>query len=168
VTDITPHIDEIYPLYLAVHERSALKFETLTKDYFSRLGREMPERVRFFIWRQEGKIIAFSLAFVHNDTIYDECLGLDYSVALDLSLYFYTLRDVISWAIEQKLKFYCSTPLNYDPKLHLGCELVPLDLYVRHTMSILNPVFQRAVKFLGPTRHDPVLQQFPNASDLSD
>lgn len=166
VTDIAPYIDEVYPLYLAVHERSALKFETLTKDYFCRLGREMPERVRFFIWRQEGRIIAFSLAFVHNDTIYDECLGLDYRVALELSLYFYTLRDVISWALEQKLKFYCSTPLNYDPKLHLGCELVPLDLYVRHTKSILNPIFQKAVKFLGPTRHDPVLQQFPNANQL--
>src|SRR6266576_780211 len=34
VTDITPYIDEIYPLYLQVHERSPLKFETLTKDYF--------------------------------------------------------------------------------------------------------------------------------------
>src|SRR5881394_3981767 len=34
VSDIAPFIDEIYPLYLAVHERAALKFETLTKDYF--------------------------------------------------------------------------------------------------------------------------------------
>jgi predicted N-acyltransferase len=167
VTDITPHINEVYPLYLAVHERSPLKFETLTKEYFCRLGREMSERVRFFIWRQEDRIIAFSLAFVHNDTIYDECLGMDYRVAIELSLYFYTLRDVISWALAQKLKFYCSTPLNYDPKLHLGCELVPLDLYVRHTSLVLNPIFGRAVKFLGPTRHDPVLRQFPNANQLS-
>jgi predicted N-acyltransferase len=166
VADIAPFIDEVYPLYLAVHERSALKFETLTKDYFCSLSREMPERVRYFIWRQNGKIIAFSLAFVHDETIYDECLGMDYSVALDLSLYFYTLRDVISWALQQRLKFYCSTPLNYDPKFHLGCELVPLDLYVRHTMSILNPIFGRAVRLLGPTRHDPVLQQFPNAHEL--
>src|SRR3982074_2170575 len=88
VTDITPLIDEAYPLYLAVHERSPLKFETLTKDYFCTLSREMPERVRYFIWRQNGKMIASSLAFVHNETIYDECLGLDYSVAHELSLYF--------------------------------------------------------------------------------
>jgi len=166
VTDIAPYLDEIYPLYLAVHERSALKFETLTRDYFLRLSREMPERVRYFLWRQNGRIIAFSLAFVHDGTIYDECLGMDYGVALDLSLYFYTLRDVISWALAQRLKFYCSTPLNYDPKLHLGCHLVPLDLYVRHTAPILNPIFRRAVRFLEPTRHDPVLRQFPNANDL--
>ena len=34
VSDITPLVDEIYPLYLAVHERSPLKFETLTANYF--------------------------------------------------------------------------------------------------------------------------------------
>ena len=34
VSDLTPYVDEAYPLYLEVHERSPLKFETLTKDYF--------------------------------------------------------------------------------------------------------------------------------------
>lgn len=166
VNDISPFIDQVYPLYLAVHDRSPMKFETLTREYFIQLTRDMPERVRYFLWRQNGNIIAFSLAFIHDDTLYDECLGMDYKVALELSLYFYTLRDVISWAIANRIKFYCSTPLNYDPKLHLGCELDPLDLYVRHTAPLLNPIFQRAVKLLGPTRHDPVLRKFPNANEL--
>src|SRR5207244_5994723 len=89
VTDVAPYIDEIYPLYLAVHERSPLKFETLTKSYFRAIGRRMPDRTRFFIWRQSGKIVAFSFCLVCNDAIYDECIGLDYSVALDLHLYIY-------------------------------------------------------------------------------
>jgi predicted N-acyltransferase len=166
VSDIAPLVDEIHPLYLAVHERSPLKFETLTKDYFRRIGQRMPDRARFFIWRQLGKIIAFSFCLVCDDKIYDECIGLDYSVALDLHLYFYTLRDIISWALEQGLKYYYSNPLNYEPKLHLDCELVPLDLYVMHTNSLLNPIFRRLIKYLGPTRHDPVLQRFPNADQL--
>ena len=166
VNDITPFVDEIYPLYLAVHERSPLKFETLTKDYFRAIGQRMPERARFFIWRQLGKIVAFSFCLVCDDKIYDECIGLDYSVALELHLYFYTLRDIISWALEQGLKYYYSNPLNYEPKLHLDCELVPLDLYVRHTSAVLNPAFRRVIKYLGPTRHDPVLQRFPNADQL--
>ncbi|MEY2438899.1 MAG: hypothetical protein QOI34_284, partial [Verrucomicrobiota bacterium] len=166
VTDVTPYVDEIYPLYLQVHERSRLKFETLTREYFCNLGQRMPERTRFFLWRQGGRIIAFSLCLVHGDTIYDEYLGLDYGVALDLHLYFYTLRDIISWALTQRLKYYCSSPLNYDPKLHLGCDLVPLDLYVRHTAPLLNPIFGRAVKYLEPTRHDPVLRQFGNADAM--
>ncbi len=165
-SDIAPYVDEIYPLYLQVHERSPLKFETLTKDYFRAIGQRMPERARFFIWRQSGKIVAFSFCLVCGDTIYDECIGLDYNVALDLHLYFYTLRDIISWSIQQGLKYYYSNPLNYEPKLHLRCELAPLDLYVMHTSALLNPIFRRIIKYLGPTRHDPVLRKFPNAHEL--
>ena len=166
VTDVSPFIDEIYPLYLAVHERSALKFETLTKEYFRAIGQQMPERARFFIWRQNDKIVAFSFCLVCSDAIYDECIGLDYEVALDLHLYFYTLRDIISWALQQRFKYYYSNPLNYEPKLHLDCELVCLDLYVIHTNPMLNPIFRRLIKYLGPTRHDPVLRKFPNAHEL--
>ena len=166
LNDVTSLVDEIYPLYLAVHERSPLKFETLTKDYFSAVGQRMPDRARFLIWRQHGKIVAFSFCLVCGDALYDECIGLDYSVALDLHLYFYTLRDIISWALQQRLKYYYSNPLNYEPKLHLDCELVPLDLYVTHTNPLLNPIFRRVLKYLGPTRHDPVLQKFPNADQL--
>jgi hypothetical protein len=166
VSDVTALVDEIYPLYLAVHERSSLKFETLTKDYFRAISQRMPERARFFVWRQLDKIVAFSFCLVCDDKIYDECIGLDYSVALDLHLYFYTLRDIISWALEQGLKYYYSNPLNYEPKLHLDCELVPLDLYVMHTNPLLNPIFRRLIKYLGPTRHDPVLQRFPNADQV--
>src|SRR5437773_7357707 len=101
VTDIAPLIAEIYPLYLAVHERSPLKFETLTKEYFLAIAQRMHEHARFFIWRQSGKIVAFSFCLVCGDKIYDECIGLDYSVALGLHLYFYTLRDIVSWALQQ-------------------------------------------------------------------
>jgi predicted N-acyltransferase len=166
VNDLTPYVDETYPLYLQVHERSPLKFETLTKDYFRAISKRMPDRTRFFIWRQSGKIAAFSFCLVCNDALYDECIGLDYCVALDLHLYFYTLRDIISWSLQQGLKYYYSNPLNYGPKLHLRCELVPLDLYVMHTSALLNPGFRRMIKYLGPTRHSRFLHRFPNADQL--
>src|SRR5256714_7387751 len=113
---ISPYLDEVYPLYLAVHERSPMKFEKLTKEYLSKLGQLMPERVRFFIWRLDRCIIAFSICMVHDGTIYDEYLGLDYSVALDLHLYFYTLRDILRWAIANRLTFKCTSPPNSAPK----------------------------------------------------
>ncbi len=166
VSDPTPYLSDMQRLYLEVHERSPMKFETLTPEYFKAVAQRMPERTRFFLWRQNGKLIAFSFALVHDGTIYDECLGMDYSVAFDLHLYYYTIRDLLIWAIEQGLQFYTSTPLNYDPKLHLGCSLVPLDLYVRHVSGLLNPVFGRMVKLLEPTRHDPTLRHFANAHEL--
>ena len=166
VTDISSLVDELHPLYMQVHERSPMKFETLTKEYLRELGRRMPDRARFFIWRYEGRIVAFSIALVHDGTILDDYLGLDYSVALDLHLYFLTFRDIISWSLANGITRYLSSPLNYEPKLHLGCDLLALDLYVKHTSPTLNAIFSHILPLIEPTRHDPVLSRFRNADDL--
>ncbi len=166
VEDITPHLPEAYPLYLNVYSRSQLHFEKLTPEYLSQLGRQMPDKVRFFLWRRDGKLVAFSLCMLQGDSLYDEYLGLDYAVALDLHLYFYTLRDIIQWAISHGFKWYVSSALNYDPKLHLRCHLAPLDLYVTHRSRIANFILRRVLPKLEPTRNDKVLQQFPNYADV--
>lgn len=166
VNDATPIIDEIYPLYLQVYERSTHGFEMLTKEYFCRVGRVMPDKVRFFVWRQCDKIIAFSFSMVHDDTVYNEYLGLDYEVALDLHLYFYAFRDIMNWAIANGYKRIISGALNYDPKWHLRFQLYPLDLYVRHRSPILNVAFRWLVPLLEPTRYDRTLPRFANYGDL--
>ena len=166
VTDATPFVEEIYPLYQQVLARSNFRFEELTKEYFCRLGQAMPERVRFFIWRQGGRAVAFSACMVHEGKLYDNYLGLDYRVAHDLHLYFLTIRDLITWGIEQKLRWYYSTPLNYDPKLHLRFDLAPLDLYVRHVSNWINPFFKRIAPLLEPTRYDKLLRRFDNHADI--
>jgi predicted N-acyltransferase len=164
--DVTPIIDEIYPLYLHVYERSKLHFERLTKDYFCRLGKMMPDRVRFFVWRRKGKAVAFGECMVHGDTMYAEYLGLDYSVALRLHLYHYVFRDLVSWGMANGCKWFQSSGLNYDPKLHLRHRLKPVDLYVKHTSAIINMVIRIALPWLEPTRYDDTLKKFPNYSEL--
>ena len=47
VDDVAPIVEDIYPLYLKVYERSKLKFEKLTERYFCDLGRLMPDKARF-------------------------------------------------------------------------------------------------------------------------
>jgi Domain of unknown function (DUF4118)/Acetyltransferase (GNAT) domain len=166
VDDITPIIDEVYPLYLQVYHRSHLHFEKLTREYFCGLGHRMGEKVRFFIWRQNGKIVAFGSCILQDDTIHAEYLGLDYDVALDLHLYHYTFRDLISWGIAGGYKSFHSSSLNYDPKFHLRYQLDPIDLYVRHTSPVCNSVFSRILPWLEPTRYDKTLSKFANYSEL--
>src|SRR5215467_9902138 len=93
--DVTSIIDEVYPLYLQVYERSKLRFESLTKGYFCRLGAAMPDKARFFVWRRHTKAVAFGACIVHGDTLFAEYLGLDYNVALQLHLYHYVFRDLV-------------------------------------------------------------------------
>ena len=166
VRDIAPMIDEVYPLYLAVYNRSSLHFEKLTKEYFCGLGQRMGDKNRFFIWRQGDRVVAFGSCLLQGDTMHAEYLGLDYSVAIDLHLYHYTFRDLVSWEIANGFKWFHSSALNYDPKLHLRYKLDPVDLYVRHTSPIFNAVFARILPWLEPTRYDKTLKQFANYHEL--
>jgi predicted N-acyltransferase len=166
LTDATHLVDEIFPLYMQTFQRSEFKFEELTKEYFCLMGQIMPERSRYFIWRQAGRIVAFSLCQVHEGILYDLDVGLDYAVALDLHLYFVTWRDIIQWGLANGVKRYHTGPLNYDPKLHLRMKLAPQDLYARHASPWINPIFGIAIEYLQPARHNATLAQFANANEM--
>jgi predicted N-acyltransferase len=159
-------IDEVYALYEQVFARSALQFEKLTKAYFIEVARRMPDKARFFLWRQDGRVVAFSLCLLQGDALYGEYLGLDYRIALDLHLYFYVMRDIISWAIENGFKSIVSTSLGYAPKLQMRHALEPLDLYIRHTSPLVNMALRAFLPLLEPTRGEPILKQFPNYAEL--
>jgi predicted N-acyltransferase len=166
VGDVTPFIDEIYPLYLQVYERSTLRFEKLTKEFLCGLGQRMPDKVRFFLWRHRGRIVAFNVCMVQGDAIHAEYIGLDYAVALHLHLYFVAVRDLMSWAMANGYKSFHSSGLNYDPKYRLRFLLNPLDLYVRHTSRVVNFLLGSVRPLLEPTRYNRDLKRFPNFHEL--
>jgi hypothetical protein len=164
--DAASFVDEIYPLYLQVFDRSRMQFEKLTKDFFRQIGQRMSDKVRFFAWRHGNTLVAFSLCMVHGDSLYAEYVGFDYSVALDLHLYHYVVRDMISWGISKGYKWFRSSGLNYDPKLHMRHRLDPIDLYVRHTSTLPNTIFRLALPWIVPARYDATLTLFPHYKEL--
>src|SRR6267143_1374548 len=159
-------VDEVFPLYWEVYQRAKLSFEVLNRGYLIRLGQSMPDRIRLFLWRQEGRLVAFNMGIVQDGVIDDLYVGFDYEAAAKLNLYFLTWRDVIEWSVQNGVKTYRSGPHNYHPKLHLKLSLVPRDLYARHLSPILNRPLLLAMKWLGPTRYEPILKDFPNAHEL--
>ena len=157
---------DVHALYEHVARRGDVHFEVFSKEYFLRLGERMPEQARFFIWRQRGKVIAFSFCVVDADAIYDNDFGVDEELASSLNLYHVTFRDIVSWALTHGLRHYYSSPFNYGPKLHLRMHLVPLDLYARHTSPAINFFLRHFASWLAPTRQEPLLGQFANAPQL--
>jgi hypothetical protein len=164
--DAANFVDEIYPLYVQVFDRSRMQFEKLTKEFFRQLGQHMSDKVRFFAWRRGNNLVAFCLCMVQGDSLYAEYVGFDYTVALDLHLYHYVVRDMISWGISKGYKWFRSSGLNYDPKLHMRHRLDPLDLYVRHTSALPNAIFRLALPWMVPVRYDATLKLFPNYKEL--
>jgi predicted N-acyltransferase len=159
-------VDEIHPLYLNVFARSALQFEKLTREFLAEIGARMPDKTRFFVWRQNGRAVAFALCLVDGQDLYYEYVGFDYAVALKLHLYYRVFQDIIEWAITNGYREFYSGSLNYDPKWHLRQSLAPIDLYVRHISAPINAVFRRLLPLLEPTRADPILPNFENYKEL--
>lgn len=156
----------LHALYECVARRGDVHFEVFSPEYFRLLGERMPGQVRYFIWRRGGRVIAFSFCTVWGDTIHDNDLGLNEEFALPLHLYYVTFRDIVRWALAQGLRHYQSSPFNYNPKLHLRMQLLPLDLYAHHTSAIVNRALRWFARWAAPTRQEPLLRLFPNAADL--
>lgn len=164
--DAGSFVGEIYQLYLQVFERSKLRFEKLTEDYFRQLGTRMSDKTRFFSWRRDNALVAFALCMVESDQLFYEYVGFDYAVALDLHLYHYVTRDLFNWAVANRYTCIRSTGLNYEPKLRFRHRLDPIDLYVRHTSLLANVVLKRVLPRIVPARYDPVLKKFPDYNAL--
>jgi multidrug transporter EmrE-like cation transporter len=160
LSDCREVIDEIYPLYLQVAHRAPVEFEIFSREYFLEAGKRMQDRHRYFVWRRGGKAIAFSFCTIWKNAIYDNDIGLDYSVSHDLNLYYLTFHDLIAWALGHGLKFYRCAPFNYDPKLHLRLQPVDVDLYVRHRSTIVNGLLKWIAPFFAPGKSDPALQRY--------
>lgn len=160
LSDCSAVIDEIYPLYLAVARRAPVEFEIFSREYFLEAGRRMEDRHRYFVWRRAGKAVAFSFCTVWNGAIYDNDIGLDYSVAHELNLYYVTFRDIISWALEHGLTEYHCAPFNYETKFHLRLEPIDVDLYVKHRSKAVNAFIRWFGPLFEPARSDEALRNY--------
>ena len=103
--------------------------------------------------------MAFSFCTIWDGTLYDNDIGLDYSVAYELNLYYVTFRDLLNWALANGLRRYASAPLSYDPKLRLRLEPQEVDVYVKHTSPWLNAFIKAFARVFEPARTDPVLRR---------
>ena len=160
LTDCREVIDELYPLYLSVAKRAPLGFGIFSREYFVEAGKRMPGRHRYFVWRSNGKVIAFNFCTIYNGEIWDNEIGFDDEVTHEFNLYYRTFRDVVVWALRSGLRRYHCGPFNYDPKLHLRLRPVPVDLYVWHRSRIINTLIRRIGPMFAPAKSDPALRKY--------
>jgi predicted N-acyltransferase len=145
-------------MYLDIVKRHDMNFELLPEAFFKNISKNMPGRVKFFLWKIDGKIAAFLFALTSQERFIDYFVGLDYSLAHKYHLYFLKFRDALNWCIEHKIKKYEMGITAYEPKLRLGFDLVPLHIYAKLRNRALRPAFNLICQFLKFEHFDPVLR----------
>lgn len=157
-------LDQVYELYSQTKAKGDIQFENVPKEFFSRLSKNMPGKVKYFLWRLDQRLVAFVVGLVSKDFFLDYYIGLDYSVAYDYHLYFLRFRDMMNWCLENKIKTYEMGTSSYEPKKRLGFELIPLFVYFKHRHPLINPLFKILTALLKPQNFDKDLKKMKRAS----
>ena len=153
VDHVTEIVDEIYALYLNTYNAGTVHFEKLTKDFFINISQNMAG-TKFFLYYVNGRLAAFNLCFLHNDTLIDKFIGFDYALARRYNLYFFSWYFNIEWCLNNNVRLYQVGQTDYEAKLRLGGKLIPLHVLARHNNTIMNSLLRMASKFLTPKHND--------------
>lgn len=155
---------EAYGLYRQTEEHGEVQFERVPEKFFDAVARNMPEETRFFLWRMDGKLVAFAHGLVSGEHFIDLYLGLDYSLAYEHHLYFIRFRDLMNWCLGQRIKKYEMGPTGYEAKRRLGFKMIPLNIYVKHRTPWINSLLKLLCMALKPENFHEVLKDMKKGS----
>jgi predicted N-acyltransferase len=156
-SDIDDVRDDVMRLYRATRANAELDFEELTPDYFSCVLREMGTRAKCALYWLGERLVAFNIVLADGKRLLDKFLGMDYAVAREYNLYFYTWMENVRYCIEQRLPVYQSGQGLHREKLRLGSRLSMNWLWYRHRNRILDALFVLTEKLARLDRHDAEL-----------
>ncbi len=149
--------DAVYILYRqTIDKHTDLSFEIMPRNFFKIISDHMSKETRYFLWRLDGKIVAFALCFVSDECLVDYYLGLDYSIANDYHIYFARFCDLVKWCIENKIPKYEMGNTGYEAKRRFGFKFIRIFGYVKHCNRFINPFFHWLCKLLKPENYDEV------------
>ncbi len=159
-------LEAVYRLYTQMVKKHEMGFEIMPAEFFKRISQNMPGEVKYFLWRIDGKLVAFLFCLVSDTLFIDYFLGLDYALALKYHLYFVKTHDVINWCITHDIKKYDMGPTGYEPKRRLGFDFVPLYIYVKVRYRWLRPFFKGICGLLRFENFDPELKRWQKTRKL--
>ena len=146
--------DDIHRLYENTYHSGSTKFERLTKEFFLSIGKNLHPHANFFLYYVNGKLGAFNLCFVYKDLFIDKFIGFDYDISHKYNLYFLSWCFNIEWCIKNSIHFYHTGQTDYQPKLRLGGNLIPLYAYIKHKNSKINSLIKLLTEVLKPENFD--------------
>ena len=153
-----PKMAEIYQLYLNCYEKSELKFEKLTQQFFEQLAQLMPNNCRFVLYyfseKNEEKLIGFNCLLYKDGLLMDKYIGLDYAKSHELNLYSLSWIHNIQMCIRDGFHTFQSGQAAYETKLSLGASLEQTYIVFRHRNRFINPILKLASRVLAYENFD--------------
>lgn len=146
--------NEINTLYLSVIQNAAFNIEKLNALTFQGLKTVLKERFIFTGYFLDKTLIGFATAFVLDDAIEANHIGINYTYNKSHALYQRMLYDYAQLAISKKVKTLRLGRTAELIKSSLGAQPIPMKLYVRHGNSISNTLLKPLVELITPSKYE--------------
>jgi len=153
-------LKEVYSLYLQAVQTHDMNFEIVPQNFFRLISKNMPQETKFFLWRINGKLVAFAFCLVLNDVLLDYYLGFDHATSHEYHLYFIRIKGIMEWCLGYGIKTYEMGATGYEPKRRLKFDFVPVYLYVKARYKIMRPFLKCLCAFLKFENFDPELKRW--------
>ena len=118
---------DIEALYMQVSDNQLVSMGKINHTFFVEMKKALGDRFRVFGWFEEGRMVAFSSAILHNGVYDMNYIGFDYSVNHSHSIYFNILFHCLEQAIATQSRKLILGRTALEAKAILGC--IPEEQY---------------------------------------
>lgn len=134
--------DEIYQLYLQIHEQAPVRPVTISKSYIPALALCLGDDFRCTILRYKSEIVGFITTLRDGETAVGYYVGVDRKLNNTIPIYHRLLHITISDAIDMGCRRLSLGRTALEAKARLGARPTPLFLWARHRVNAFNAVLR--------------------------
>lgn len=140
-------IDQYYTLYENVYNHSYIHFEKLSRAFFQTVLTDPNSGGLLFTYRQNNRLIGYSLCFQRGDFLIDKYHGAEYPAFRDNNLYYVSWFDMLQYALDHSLSTAVFGWTDPEIKAYLGSNFV----FTRHLVYPANAIIRTFLKRFAHT-----------------
>ena len=133
-SNISPHLERIYGLYLETVERAPTAFSVHNRLFFEKICERVPGAGYTLYFVQE-ELVAFNLLVVKQEVMVDIFFCMDYELGRKYNLYFLSWLENLRTCVEQKIPLYQAGQGAEKIKAHMRATFSPSLILFKHRLT---------------------------------
>jgi hypothetical protein len=134
---------DVHALYESVVDRSDMRLERLSLDFFLELSTRLQGNVELIVFSRQSRIVVIGWCLEANAVYHMLFMGIDYELNAEFDLYFNLIYAVLDRALRKGVGEIRVGQAADAFKAKLGCRPEPLYMY----MKGLGPVLRSVVRY---------------------
>lgn len=159
ISGLEARINELYAATIAQSKVDYGHFSQMHPDYFATVSKAMGQRAVFTLCWVDGELTSFQMFILGADEIFAAGIGMRYPQAREHNLYFINWREMIDYAVANRIPAISMSGTTYAAKLLLGGRLDRRYAPIRLSSTVANSVLPYLARHFDFESSDPELRK---------